>query len=268
MCELPLSEEKKAFPENKWVSVSVACRLNVQYIGYFHRPLHTAVYSVSRPLCSALDLFHPAQCNSQSVHCFGEHDMSIIISPAQLQFCCVPVVECTHRSLLHNEICYLFCCSLLLPCVQLYSITMWWHVSAVRLMSSITVQLLWHYMWETSAPGFKKQSLHCTPVRLLQPSRIVWKQMIKLDTAESDMLPFSSFSKPRADITQHATKPLSDIIEDRLSDHEPLPMEPRKVLHYLFFPHMHWHSPRPVNTLVYCVQLVELPFMSQFPFRQ
>lgn len=58
--------------------------------------------------------------------------------------------------------------------------------------------------------------------------------MIKLDTAESDILLFSSFSKPRSDITQHATKPLSDITEDSLSDHEPLPVELRKVL-YSFF---------------------------------
>ena len=48
-------------------------------------------------------------------------------------------------------------------------------------------------------------------------------------------------------ITHNATKPLSDITGDSLSDHMQLPVEQQND--ELPFSHMQQHSPRPVNTL-------------------
>lgn len=89
---------------------------------------------------------------------------------------------------------------------------------ATRFCSKANERLQYSYC-DITCGKCRRRVLKCSPpVRLLEPSWIVWKQMIKLDTAESDILLFSSFSKPRSDITQHATKPLSDITGGNLPD--------------------------------------------------
>ena len=65
-------------------------------------------------------------------------------------------------------------------------------------------------------PHVPSAGLHCTPVTLMTAQ----KQMIRIDTAESEITPFVishillPFHKPGAYITHNATEPLGETLQE------------------------------------------------------